>query len=173
MPKFGQYWLCFVLCDLELWQMTFKNNRAHLLCHIKPCTSFRHHIWIQTGVTVRKQANLGFDLCGLDLWPLTLTFCMDITFVNSNHSWKFHNNTMRVTLSKRSDRRIEPFIELLGHSSKLYSLDVVPNDLIYRQHWYQEITWHQPDITWTNDNQVLWCYNMSTGLKVLVSKRYQ
>ena len=37
---------------------------------------------------------LGFDLCGLDLWPLTLTFCMDIIFVNGNNSWKFHDDTM-------------------------------------------------------------------------------
>ena len=37
---------------------------------------------------------LGFDLCDLDLWPLTLTFCMDITFVNGNNSWKFHDDTM-------------------------------------------------------------------------------
>ena len=29
-----------------------------------------------------EMAKLGFDLCDLDLWPLTLTFCMDVTFVN-------------------------------------------------------------------------------------------
>ena len=51
-----------------------------------------------------ETAKLGFDLCDLDLWSLTLTFCMDITFANSNHSWKFHDNTMRGTMSKRCDR---------------------------------------------------------------------
>ena len=34
-------------------------------------------------------AKLGFDLCDLDLWPMTLTFCMDITFVIGNHFWKW------------------------------------------------------------------------------------
>ena len=34
--------------------MTFKNNRAPLLCHFKLCAAFRSHWWIQTGVTVRK-----------------------------------------------------------------------------------------------------------------------
>ena len=34
--------------------MTFKNNRAHLLCYFKLCAAFRSHWWIQTGVTVRK-----------------------------------------------------------------------------------------------------------------------
>ena len=34
--------------------MTFKNNRAPLLCYFKICAAFRSHWWIQTGVTVRK-----------------------------------------------------------------------------------------------------------------------
>ena len=34
--------------------MTFKNNRAPLLCYFKLCAAFRSHWWIQTGVTVRK-----------------------------------------------------------------------------------------------------------------------
>ena len=35
--------------------MTFKNNRAPLLCYFKLCASFYSHWWIQTGVTVRKR----------------------------------------------------------------------------------------------------------------------
>ena len=41
-------------CDLAIWRMTLKNNRAPLLCYFKHCASFRSHWWIQTGVTVRK-----------------------------------------------------------------------------------------------------------------------
>ena len=41
-------------CDLEIWRMTLKKNRAPLLCYFKLCASFRSHWWIQTGVTVRK-----------------------------------------------------------------------------------------------------------------------
>ena len=52
--------------DLEIWQMTLKNNRTHLLCYFKHCASFHIHIWIQTGVTVCKWLNW--------FWPLTLTF---------------------------------------------------------------------------------------------------
>ena len=37
---------------------------------------------------------LGYDLCDLDLWPLILTLCMEVTFVTGNHSWKFHDDTM-------------------------------------------------------------------------------
>ena len=130
-------------CDLQIWRMTLKNNWAPLLSNIKLSASFHHHMWIQTGVTVRKRLSwvvtsvtLTFDLwpwpfawtllwslvitpenfmmirwweqtdrrkipfvelCDLDLWPLTLTSCMDITFVNVNYSWKFHDDTMRGT----------------------------------------------------------------------------
>ena len=35
--------------------MTFKNNRAPLLCYFKLCAAFRSHWWIQTGVTVQKR----------------------------------------------------------------------------------------------------------------------
>ena len=35
--------------------MTFKNNRAPLLCYFKLCASFRSHWLIQTGVTVQKR----------------------------------------------------------------------------------------------------------------------
>ena len=38
-----------------------------------------------------ETAKLGFDLCDLDLWPLTLIFCVDIISVNGNNSWKFHD----------------------------------------------------------------------------------
>ena len=45
----------FVPCDLEIWQITLKNNRVHLLYCFKLCASFHSHQWILTGVTVRKR----------------------------------------------------------------------------------------------------------------------
>ena len=71
----------FGLYDLEIWWMTSKINRAPLLCHCKLCASFHNHMCIHTGVTIQKCPNwdkICFDLCDLDHWPLTLTFCMDI-----------------------------------------------------------------------------------------------
>ena len=49
--KIGNF---FVLCDLEIWWMILKNNRAPLLCCFKLCASFHSHWWLRTGVTVRK-----------------------------------------------------------------------------------------------------------------------
>ena len=70
----------------------------------------------------------GFDL---DLRPLTLTFLVDITSVIGNNTYKFHDDTMMGTewkgdrrtdgrpagrMGRRTDRRTEPFLELLGRS---------------------------------------------------------
>ena len=52
----GQNPRFIVLCDLEIWQVTLKNNRAPLLCCFKLCASFHSHRWIQTKVTVRKRS---------------------------------------------------------------------------------------------------------------------
>ena len=55
MPNLGQIRRFLEPCDLEIWRMTFKNNRVPLLCYFKLCAAFRSHWWIQTGVAVRKQ----------------------------------------------------------------------------------------------------------------------
>ena len=54
-----------------------------------------------------ETAKLGYDLCDLDLWPMTLTFCMDITSVLGNKSWKFRDDTMTGTVKKvwQTDRQ--------------------------------------------------------------------
>ena len=49
----SNHWL-ISLCDLEIWWMTSKNNKAPLLYYIKLYASFQIHRWIQTGVTVPK-----------------------------------------------------------------------------------------------------------------------
>ena len=92
-PNLGQIQRFLEPCDLEIWRMTSKYNRAPLLSNIKLYASFHHHMGIQTGVTVRKRLS-GVLTCDLELWPLTLTFCMDVTSVIGNNSWKFHDDTM-------------------------------------------------------------------------------
>ena len=88
----GQNRWFFVLCDLEFWWMTLKNNRAPLLCYIKLCAPFQGHRWSQTEVTVRKisirvkigvfqsHATLKFDG-----WPwktIGHLFCVASSFVH-------------------------------------------------------------------------------------------
>ena len=68
--------------------MTLKNNRAPLLSSIKLCASFRRHVWIQTGVTVRKWLNgvmtsvtLTFDLWP---WPFAWTSLLSLVITPEN-----------------------------------------------------------------------------------------
>ena len=42
-----------------------------------------------------EMAELGFDFCDLNLWPLTLTFCMENTFGIGNNSWKLYDDEMK------------------------------------------------------------------------------
>ena len=68
----------FVPCDVEIWWMTLKNDRAYLLYYIKLCASFKSHWGIQTWVTVQKQSiwvkiSDFFVPCDLESWWMTLT----------------------------------------------------------------------------------------------------
>ena len=76
-PNSGQNRWFFVPCDLEIWRMTLKNNRAPFLCCFKFCASFHSHHWIQTGVRVRKHLiwvknEQFFEPCDLEIWRMTL-----------------------------------------------------------------------------------------------------
>ena len=63
-PNSGENQGFFVQCDLKIWWMTLKSNRAWassrleevapLLTYLKPCASFHSHLCIETAVTVQK-----------------------------------------------------------------------------------------------------------------------
>ena len=76
MPNLGQKLRFLEPCDLEIWWMTLKNNRAPILCYFKLCASFRSHWLIQIGVTVRKhpigQIRHFLEPCDLEIWRMTL-----------------------------------------------------------------------------------------------------
>ena len=126
-PNLGQNRQFFVSCDLEIWQMTLKNNRAPLLCYFKLCASFCSHLWVKTGVMVRKRLNwvltsvtLIFDLWH---WPFAWTSLLSLVITPENFMtmrWWEHSEkgvTDRRTdgqTDRQADRRTEPFIELLG-----------------------------------------------------------
>ena len=68
--------------------MTLQNNRAPLLSIIKLYASFHHHMWIQTGVTVRKRLSwvvtsvtLTFDLWP---WPFARTSLLSLVITPEN-----------------------------------------------------------------------------------------
>ena len=68
----------FVLCDLEIWWMTLKDNRAPLLCYFKICASFHSHLWNQNEVTVRKH----------QIWVKISNFLSCVTLKFYRWPWK-------------------------------------------------------------------------------------
>ena len=73
----GQNRRFFVPCDLQIWRMDLKNNKAPLLCCFKLSAPFYSHQWFQSGVTVRKYSiwvkiDVFFVLCYLEIWQMTL-----------------------------------------------------------------------------------------------------
>ena len=109
--KFGSKLGIFLSCDLEIWQLTLKNNRAPLLCYFKLSASFHSHLWIQNGVTLRKRSiwvKIGdfFVLCDLEIWRMTLKinrapllcyFKLSASF--HSHLWIQNGVTVRKRLS--------------------------------------------------------------------------
>ena len=87
-PNLGQIRRFLEPCDLEIWRMTFKNNRAPLLNIINLYASFHCHMWIQTGVRVRKR--LSWVLTSVTLtfylwpWPFALTSLLTMVITPEN-----------------------------------------------------------------------------------------
>ena len=97
-PNLGQIWRFLEPCDLEIWRMTFKNNRAPLLCYFKLYAPFRSHWWIQTGVKSPETPNLGqirrfLEPCDLEIWRMTFKnnraplLCYFKLYVSSRSHW--------------------------------------------------------------------------------------
>ena len=107
--QFGSKSTIFKPRDLEIWRMTLKNNRVPLLSNMKLCASFHHHMWIQTGVTVRKRLHGVMTSVTLtfDLWPLPFAWTSCLSMVIQCNSWKFQDDAMTGTLSKRCGRRTD------------------------------------------------------------------
>ena len=129
-PNLGQIRRFLEPCDLEIWRMTLKNNRAPLLSNIKLYAPFHHHMLIQTGVTVRKRLSLvvtsvtfTFDFWPWHfawnlLWSLVITpenFMMIRWWEHSPKVWQTDRQTDGQT-DGQTDRRKIPFVELLGRS---------------------------------------------------------
>ena len=74
-------------CDLEIWRMTLKNNRAtspkHHHDHQAICiisSSFVNSNWSYSPETVK----LGIDLCDLDLWPFAWKSLLSLVITPEN-----------------------------------------------------------------------------------------
>ena len=161
MTNLGQNQQFFVPRDLEIRQMTLKNNRAPLLGHFKLCESFHCHLCIKAGVMVRKPPNwdkICFDVCDLHLWPETLTFCMDITSVNSDNSWKFHYDIMMGNIVKKvwqTDGRTDWQMDWTVHRAPWSQLKVILVNF-WRLGKLNIMHWWRHNVTPCTGEDIMW-----------------
>ena len=87
---FSAVWPWNLTDDLEK-QFGTSPKQHQAICTIS--SLYVNSNWSYSPETVK----LGRDLCDLDLWPLTLTFCMDLTLVLGDNSWKYQDDTMMGT----------------------------------------------------------------------------
>ena len=120
-PNLGQIWRFLEPCDLEIWRMTFKNNRAPNLSIIKLYALFHHHMWIQTRVTVRKRLSwvltsvtLTFDLWP---WPFAWTSLLSLVITPKNFMmiWWWEHGEKGVT-DRRTDGQTDRQTDGLNQS---------------------------------------------------------
>ena len=103
----GENWQFFVVCDLEIWRMTLKNNRIPPLCHIKLCASYMSN-WYYSLDT----AKLNFYLCDLDLWPSVFASLLSMVIIPENSWWCDVRNIVK-RCDRWIDRRTEPLVDCL------------------------------------------------------------
>ena len=117
--QFGQIRRFLEPCDLEIWRMTLKNKRAPLLSNIKLYASFHHHMWTQTGVTVRKRLSWVVTSVTLtfDVWPWPFAWTLHWSLVITPE------NVM--------------MIRWWEHSQKVWQTDRRTENTIYRAVWSQ------------------------------------
>ena len=116
-PNLGQIRRFLEPCDLEIWRMTLKNNRAPLLSHSKLYASFHHHMWIQTGVTVRKRLSWVVTSVTLtfDLWPWSFAWTLLWSLVITPQNfmmirWWEHSQQDRRLNADKPSAALDPYI---------------------------------------------------------------
>ena len=115
-PNLGQIRWFLEPCDIEIWRMTLKNNRAPLLSIIKLYASFHYHMWIQTGVTVQKRLSWVVTSVTLnfDPWPQPFAWTSLLSLVTTPENfmmiqwWKHSQNGVTDgRTNRRTDRQTD------------------------------------------------------------------
>ena len=92
--------------------MTFKYNRAPLLSIIKLYASFHHHMWIWTGVTVRKRLSWVVTSVTLafDLWPWLFAWTSQLSLVITPENFmmiRWLEHSQKGVTDRQTDRRTD------------------------------------------------------------------
>ena len=125
MPNLGQIRRLIEPCDLEIWRRTLKNNRTPLLSNIKLYASLHHHMWIQTGVTVRKRLSCVVTSVTLtfDLWPWSFarTFPWSLVIAPENFMMiRWWEHSLKGVTDGQTDRKYYSWSCLIAAKNSKY-----------------------------------------------------
>ena len=141
--------------------MALKNNREPLLSNIKLYASFHHHMWIQTGVTVRKplswvitSVTLTFDLWP---WPCAWTSLLSLVITPENFVmirwWEHSQKGVTDRQDGRTYRRTYGNLELIFKAKlKLESAwkpqksNMAANRPFWKSHHWKSIGWQMDKV---------------------------
>ena len=120
-PNLGQIRRFLEPCDLEIWRMTLKNNRVPLLCCLQLCARFHCHMWIQTGVRVRKRLSWVLTSVTLtfDLWPWPFAWTLLWSLVITSESFmmiRWWEHSQKGVTDRQTDGRTDRQTDVLNQS---------------------------------------------------------
>ena len=141
-PSLGQIRRFLEPCDLEIWRMTLKNNRAPLLCCFQLCVWFHCHMWIQTGVRVWKRLSWVLTSVTLtfDLWPWPFAWTSLLTMVITPENFmmiRWWEHGEKGVTDRQTDGQTDRQTDRLNQS---YSCLVVAKNIskfVFRNSWFQ------------------------------------
>ena len=156
--------------------MTLKNNRVPLLSNIKLWASFHWHMWIQTGVTVRKRLNgvmtsvtLTFDLW---LWPFARTSCLSMVIIPENFRMiRWQEHCQKGVTDGQTDRQTD------GNKKVLINSCLVAAKKYFDSRFYFSPIWSiynkSPQLLaqegalnrWTHGNITLWTNTITISMR--------
>ena len=124
-PNLGQIRRFLEPCDLEIWRMTLKNNRAPLLCCFQLCAWFHCHMWIQTGVGVRKRLSwvLTFVTLTFDLWPWSFAWTSHLSMLITE-KFLMIRTWWKGATDGRTDRQTEGQTDWTSHIAAWSQLEI-------------------------------------------------
>ena len=154
-PNLGQSRRFLEPCDLEIWRMTLKNNRAPLLSIIKLYASFHHHMWIQAGVTVRKRLSWVVTSVTLtyDLWPWPFAWTSLLSLVITPENFmliRWWEHSQKGVTDRQTDRRTDRQTDWTIHRAAWSQLKIYCSFLVCTS-----ILWMLPYASTHGINEIL------------------
>ena len=143
-PNLGHIRQVLAPCDLEIWRMTLKNNRAPLLSNIKLCIISSSYVNSNSSYSP-ETAKLGCDLCDLDLWPRHFAWTLPWSVVITPENFvmiRWWEHSQKGVTDRQTDGQTENTI-LRAAWSQLKTIKIIneksEGPIYLKNHWRKRL----------------------------------